>query len=350
VAAARQPTEAERVAQLRALLGPSDARLQPFPDAIRAIVNSKHDRYVTPLFRRYWPEALSGPTQKKLRFLSCALYATAPYTVLFSSPTPPRAVGGMRRVGTVLALEPPAMARLSAHAVRWASRFLDERIEKRIVQIAAFIATIDHVMDKCMDDIAPVERAQRMRAALAGTWTPAAHVPHRGAFLFLHALKEEMGAGIDDEADGIAYARALVRIDEFIDSEVKAMTGVPDPSGLSWRMAGVLGTIDGLIFPVRRFAGEVARQWMYDVSLFVQVMDDYIDLDKDRLDVRETPCITGVWTFETVKSSWQKTVDGIVALAQASGVENESYLAFVRDTYRMMTIEVMEAMVKGSAA
>jgi hypothetical protein len=343
--------EAIRIAQLKEILGHGDPALAAFPEAIRRVVFAKHDAHVRPLYEAHWPEALQGPTHKKLRFLSCNLYATAPYTVLFSSPTPPVFVRLARGGGVLLGLSEPAMAKLCGAMMRPLAALLPEALHRRIVQIAAFIAALDHVMDKCTVDIAPKDRGARMRAALAGTWSPTdGETEHAGAFRFLHALAEAMGAEIDDEEDREVYARAFARIEEFIDSEVKAMTGVPDPTGLEHRMAGVLGTIDGLIFPVHRYAGEQARRWMYDVSLFVQVMDDYIDLDKDKLDLRSTPCITGAWTIETVRSTWQKTLDGIVALAQASGVDDPRYLAFVRDTYRMMTIEVMEAMCRGSAA
>jgi hypothetical protein len=344
------PTEAERTAQLRELLGPPDTRLQAFPDAIRAVVNRKFDRHVKPLFAAHWPEALSGSTQKKLRFLSCQLYATAPYTVLFSSPHPPFVVRVARGIGTGLRLDPTRTAAVAALAVRGTSALLDENIERRIVQIATFIATIDHVMDKCMDGVGAHDRGRRMRGALDGTWTPDSSVPHHGAFAFLRALKAEMGAGIDDDGARAVYANALARVDEYIEAEVQAMSGVPDPEGLSWRMPGVIGTIEGLIFPVIHFAGPTARRWMVDVSYFVQVMDDWIDLDKDRLDVRETPCLTGAWTFETVREAWTRTLDGIVDLARESGMQDERYLSFVRETYRAMTIEVMEAMCRGSAA
>ena len=111
----------------------------------------------------------------------------------------------------------------------------------------------------------------------------------------------------------------------------------------------MLGTIDGLFSPVWQYAGPQARDWMYSVSLFVQVMDDWLDADKDALDIRPTPVLTGFWTLETVRETWQKTLDGIVDLAKASGVDDESYLTFVRDTYKMMAIEVADAMTGGGA-
>ena len=51
-----------------------------------------------------------------------------------------------------------------------------------------------------------------------------------------------------------------------------------------------------------------------------------------------------------MRETWQKTLDGVVELAKASGVDDDSYLAFVRETYRMMAIEVADAMSGGGAA
>ena len=115
-------------------------------------------------------------------------------------------------------------------------------------------------------------------------------------------------------------------------------------------MPGVLGTIEGLVFPVWRFAGDAARSWMYGVSLFVQVMDDWIDLDKDLTELRPTPMTTGFWGERALEDTWRTTLDGIVALAKHSGVDDERYLAFVRESYRFMAIEVAEAMGGGGAA
>ncbi len=347
--AASRMTEPERIAALKELMGEPVAAVRAFPEAIRTITFKNHDRWVKPLYEKHWPEALEGRVDRKLRFLTCNLYATAPYTVLFSSPKPPFAVGALRWAGTALGLLPPTLASWAGVGVKLAGKLLDEDTHRRIVQIAAFIAAVDHVFDHCMGVLDGPSRGQRMRGVLDGSWTPEDGDENAGAFRFLRALFVEMGEGIEGE-DKRVYDRAVRRLHEYVDSEVKAMTGVSDPSGCCWRMAGVLGTIDGLFFPVWRFAGDAAREWMVSVSLFVQVMDDWIDLEKDAADIRPTPILTGFWTLETVKETWDKTLDGITALARASGVDDESYLSFVRDTYKNMAIEVADAMSGGGAA
>jgi hypothetical protein len=128
------------------------------------------------------------------------------------------------------------------------------------------------------------------------------------------------------------------------------MTGVADPSGLGWRLAGVLGTIDGLIFPVHRYAKENARRWMYDVSLYTQMMDDWIDFEADRRDIRTTPVITGKWTIPVLRAKWVDTVKGVEGLAQHAGLDTPATQALVRDAYVYMMHDVMHAMIHGVAA
>jgi hypothetical protein len=347
--AALRLTDAERGAVVRRIMGRGDPDLGAFPAAVRRVVFDRHARYVQPLIERHWPECLAERAGRKLRFLTCNLYATAPYTVLFSAPEPPFPVGPARVVGAALGLSTTSLSRLAGRAVGWTAALLPEITERRILLFAGFIATIDHVYDHCFDAVAPVERGRRMRGLLDGTWAPDATTPHAGAFRLVRALHDEMQAGITNDDDQRELDRALSRLRDYVDAEVKAMTGVPDPSGCSWRMPGVLGTIDGLVFPVWRYAGEQARQWMYDVSLFVQVLDDFLDVEKDSRDIRPTPMLTGYWTEETLERIWNKTLDGIVALARASGVTDENWLAFVRETYRMMALETAEAMGAGTA-
>jgi hypothetical protein len=364
-------SERERVAALREMMGAPDASVKALPDAIRTITFATHDRWVKPLYEQHWPEALQGSVAKKLRFLTCNLYATSPYTVLFSSSSPPLLVKLLRTLGPGLGLEPAQLSSWAGVGVKVLAKLIPDETHRRIIQIATFIAAVDHVFDHYMKGLSAEERGRRIRGMLDGSWSPDASTEHAGAFRFLRALWLEMGKGIEGE-DKRVFDIAVARLHDYVDSEVKAMSGVPDPSGCCWRMAGVLGTIDGLFFPVWRYAGapssienapatsaaqdavthagNPARAWMYSVSLFVQVMDDWIDLDSDALDIRPTPVLTGCWTLETVKETWDATVNGIVELAKQSGVDDEAWLTFVKETYRMMALEVMEAMCKGSAA
>jgi hypothetical protein len=144
----------------------------------------------------------------------------------------------------------------------------------------------------------------------------------------------------------MAFERAMEHVTGWIRAEVRAMCGEPDPTGLGHRLAGVEGTIEGLLFPVARYADEGTRAWMVDVSLFVQVLDDWFDYEVDARSDRATPVTTGAWTFADVAATWRRTTAGIEALVRASGLSSPRYVRFVREAYVLMMHEVMVAMAE----
>lgn len=85
---------------------------------------------------------------------------------------------------------------------------------------------------------------------------------------------------------------------------------------------------------------------MYDVSMFVQIADDWLDAEADRRSLRATPVLHGDWTFGSVASSWQATLAGIEALVRAAGLTSPRYVRFVREAYVLMMTDVLEAMIQ----
>jgi hypothetical protein len=331
------PPRADRVAAVRALMGPPDPAVRPLALGIRAAAHRHFDQHVGPLVEAHWPALAGQPFHDKLRIGACDLYASAPYTALLCAPRRPFLVRVVTDAGNRLPLPLPALAWLGRGALELFGRFAYPREQRRIVLISAFIVVVDHVLDHAMDD-PPAERGPRLEAIIDG------RAPATGPELALtRALAVAMGAelGADERA---AFEAAMGRVREWIRAEVRAMRGEPDPRGLGHRLAGVEGTIDGLLFPVVRYAGEGARAWMYDVSLFVQVMDDWFDYEMDAGSNRSTPVVTGEWTFADVETTWHKTLSGIEDLVRAAGLGSPRYGRFVRAAYVLMMHEVMEAM------
>jgi hypothetical protein len=333
------PPRAERVAALRALMGAQDRSVRHLSLGIRAAAHRHFDRHVVPLVEAHWPALAGQPFHDKLRIGACDLYASAPYTALFCAPRRPLLVRAVTDTGNLFPLPLPALALLGRGAMELLGRFAYPREQRRIVLIAAFIVVVDHVFDHCMDD-PPEERGRRLEAVIDG------RSPPTGPELALtRALAAAMARDLGDD-ERAAFEAAMERVKAWIRAEVRAMRGEPDPLGLGHRLAGVEGTIDGLLFPVVRYAGEGARAWMYDVSLFVQVMDDWLDYEMDAGSNRSTPVTTGEWRFADVEATWHKTTAGIEALVRAAGLGSPRYVRFVREAYVLMMHEVMEAMAR----
>jgi hypothetical protein len=335
------PPREVRARALRDLLGPSRPSLCSMSRALRRPTYAAYDRHVLPLVHAHWPEIEHEPFGKKLRYLACDLYGTGPYTALFCAPNRPWFIRAFAAFAAALPRSEALIGVLAEASMRAFADWTFHEEHRRIVQNAAFIAVIDHAFDHVMDD--PFEeRGRKLHGLLAGTWR--ADSP---SLALTRALQDEMSRGLAGE-ERVAWDATMLEVNAWIDAEVRAMTGVEDPSGLCHRLAGVKGTIDGLAFPLRRFVSLPARTWMYDVSLFVQMMDDWLDYDSDVEIDRVTPVITGRWTFVEIARAWRATVSGIENLARAGGF-TPSFVELISDVYVFMLREVMDAMIDGVA-
>ncbi len=328
-----------RVRKLTDLMGVPDRSVSHLAVGIRSTAHRHFDLHVVPLIMACWPALMSDRFYQKLRIGACDLYASAPYTVLFCAPKRPLLIRAVTDAGNRLPLPFPALALLGRGAMEVIGRVAYLPAHRRIALIAAFIVVVDHVLDHCMQD-PPGERGERLIAVIDGRARP-----DGPELTLVRALAAAMGEGLSS-TERSDFEAAMSRVREWVRAEVRAMQGLPDPLGLGHRLAGIEGTIDGLLFPVIRFAGEGARGWMVDVSMFVQIMDDWLDFELDRASNRPTPVTTGRWTFADVESSWQKTLTGIEALVRDAGLDSPHYVRFVRAAYVLMMHEVTVAMIE----
>lgn len=333
------PVRSQRVADLRALMGPADPSVRPFARGIRATARRHFDLHVVPRVAEHWPALFGERFYEKLQIGACDLYASAPYTALFCAPRRPLLVRAVTDIGNVLPLPPAMLAQLGRGAMSALGRFAYAAQHRRIILIASFIVVVDHVFDHCMKD-PPVERERKLLRVLRGEERPT--TPE---LALTASLATAMAEGLD-RRERATFDAAMDRVYEWIHAEVLAMLGEPDPTGLGHRMAGIEGTIDGLLFPVVHYGGEGARKWMYDVSLFVQIADDWLDYDLDLASDRTTPVLTGDWTFRDVEDSWRRSVSGLERLVADAGLTSPRYVSFVRNAYVLMMSDVIEAMAQ----
>jgi len=332
------PTRPERVRALRSLMGTPDPSVGHLARGIRSVTRRNFERYVAPIVAAEWPALVRDPFHAKLRIGACDLYASAPYTALFCAPRRPLVVRAATDLGALLPLPLPALALAGRAAMEIVGRVALGREHRRIILVAAFIVVVDHVFDHCMREPAD-ERGPRLEAVIDGREPPVGE-----GLALTRALAVAMSDRLGDD-ERPAFEAAMERVKGWIRAEVRATRGDPDPEGLGHRRAGVEGTIDGLLFPVVRWAGEGARAWMYDVSMFVQVMDDWLDAEMDAASDRSTPVLAGAWRLAELEESWRRTIHGIEALVRAAGLGSPRYVRFVREAYVLMMHEVMEAMV-----
>ncbi len=319
------------------MMGEPDPSVRALAHGIRSTARHHFARQVAPRVREHWPALPGTPFYDKLRIGACDLYASAPYTALFCAPRRPLLVRAVTDLGDALPLPTRALATLGSLAITAIGRLAYPAQHRRIILVAAFIVVVDHVFDHCMRE-PPDERARRLIRVLRGDDRPA--TPE---LALTASLCQAMREGLAGQ-EKILFEAAMERVHAWIHAEVRAMQGEPDPAGLGHRLAGVEGTIDGLLFPVARFGVEGARRWMYDVSLFVQIADDWLDYEADLASDRATPVTTGEWTERDVETAWRRSVSGLEALVRKAGLRSPRYVRFLREGFVLMMVDVLSAM------
>lgn len=328
---------------MRRLVGDADPSVRALTEGLRALTSRSYNRWVMPLIQAHWPALESDPFALKLRLATCNLYGSAPYMVLLCAPHRPLFFQAVSRVANALPLPPRTLAPLGRAALAVLERLQGyEATHRRIILVAAFVATIDHCFDHLMDE-PPAERGRLIKQLIDGHWQPDSP-PQRLA----RALRDEMGRDLAVH-ERQPFADAMRTLHAWVDSEVASLLGQDDPTGLGHRLAGIEGVIDGLLVPVKHYAGDDARAWMVDVSLFVQMMDDWIDLEGDLETGFRTPVVLGQWTYDDIATAWRRTLQGLERLIRNAGLTSPHYVALLRESYIMMLQEVVEGMADHSA-
>lgn len=332
-----------RADAVRAIIGHPDPRFAGLPVALRKETRRYWRSYVEPLISEHWPEVRQTPFYRKFQIGAQNVYAPAPYTVVVVSQRRPLVLRAFNRVCRALRAPPTIISfgmKVMLPLFAW---LLLRRENHRIVSMAAFIALVDEAFDNHLNDVAPEARGDLLRKILSGEVAPP-----NAPFALVRALRVSLERGCTDDEKS-ELERAMEGCVAWGEAEVRNMLGHLDPDGLCHRKVGILTGIDGLAWTVRRHICEQERRWMYDVSEFIQMMDDWVDVEKDAREGLTTPAHTGVWTLETIQAAFEHTSDSVAAIVERNGESYRPYQELARESYRYQVADLLGLMLNGVA-
>ena len=327
------------------LIGEPDrsADVQAFVDALRSETARYWTRYIEPLIDQHWPEVRSTPFYTKFKIGAQKVYAPAPYTVAVLSRRRPFALRFLLGACRLLRLPGAAIAWGMKLLLPFYTRWFMRVENRRIALMAAFIASADEAFDHHLNHVPADERSGLLRRILEGRAEPPTP-----SLRLVQALRRAMDEGCD--ADELAEIKTATEgCCRWGEAEVKRALREPDPEGLCHRGAGIRGGIDGLAWTARGYVSDAELHWMYDVSYFVQMVDDWVDLEKDLDEDVWTPVADGTWTLDTVRQWFDRTTETVVGIARDNGEDYPPYLRLVGEGYRHQVRDLLQDMVKGIA-
>ena len=328
------PERAERLDALRTVIGEPRASSAIVPERIWAILEARYDRVVTPIIDRTWPQGEDGDIRehflRKSRFIA-RRYASLSYVpVALGTASPLRVLpfaAPLERLtlGTALRVAEPVFVRGAAAAV---PAFLAAvPIDARLTDLLAGICTAyDQCFDDWPDDVDPVERHRHIERMFRRPEEPP-RGPEPSSTALTRALLVEVKGPL-----GRRYDELIDIGRDASEAEMRLELGQPDPESLSHRRTAAEGTVDTMIIQSDSVA-PVIRDWMHDLAVFTQLVDDWVDVETD-LTLRETPVLTGSAGLADLEAGWARLLGDITGMLEACGIHGRRIAELVEDAVR----------------
>lgn len=330
-AAVRLPDLAARQRAVVDLVGVDclDAQSATFRTILTAEVDRLFRREVLGCVRPVWPDVDAAGFLPKWRG-GFDLYCSLALSCIVCSARRPVVVDVASRVFAVLGLDEDAIARVGQQAIPLVFRGLEVAACRRAALVSAWILVLDEALDDGLGAVDLNDRPAVLSAAMRGALPPTTTPELRA----VHALGAAIRDTVRDADDALALARVVDDVERWARCEVANLLGVPDPHGVSHRTIGITASMDLLGWAVSRRAGPKEHQFLYRVAELGQMVDDWLDADKDRAQGRATPATAGVWTIETMAATYDAAESLLHELQDDAGEPAGAFRRLLHRTFR----------------
>ncbi len=354
----RPSTGAARLAALVEVIGEPHPAFssQGLLDAVGREADRNWQRYVEPLVEASCPGLRSTRAYQKIRIAALDFFACGPYFALILGRRRPWALRLLTVTARVLRWDRACLSRRLALGLPLYARARLSSEGRRIALGTAFTGVVDEALDHGLADLAPARRIELIRQAVRagragiGDGSPrSGHPSGDGNLSLIGALCTALAEGLSP-AEETELSEILEGCLAWAEAELARLEARPDPTGLGHRGAGIEAGTRGLAWTVKSWVGPSERDWMRSVSTFMQMLDDWVDLEADLARGERTPVAEGVWTLEGIEARFRETTEAIVAIAERNGEHYPPFLELLRDSYVHRIRVLLQKMISGEAA
>jgi len=253
--------------------------------------NADFEKYIVPLVNQYCPEIKKTPFYLKLRLGSASVYSLGSYLMIFISG---RKYNKYRYLSKLFNLNE-----------KYFLKFLNlinlrSKMRAEIMYASAFIVIIDHIFDHELDNYTPSERSSVVKKALTNFSNES------NLLSLLSYLSKNLSS------------KEIKFIEDWCDAEARSFT-----INKSLREYGVKAAIDLLYGTIKSQVPKKYIQFMYEIGFFVQMIDDYIDLEDDIKQNQITPVVEKIWTYDTIINQYKKCANLICEISKENNISEK---------------------------
>jgi hypothetical protein len=295
-------------------------------------------REVLPVVRPVWPGVDDATFLPKWRN-GFDVYCGLALSVLVVSRRRPASVAWTSRALRALGADERAIVAVGTRALPVLFGLVMRRWVRRAALAAAWIMILDEALDDGLADVPVDQRADVLvdvvrhatdgsGADPPGRWRPGVEV---GAVAALGAALAREARDAGDEA---GFRRVLDGIAAWARGEGANLQGNADPLGLGHRSPGVVGSMGLIAWALGPVVDDVEHRFLVVIAELGQMVDDWLDVEKDLAQGRVTPATTGRWTPTTMRDALAAGEALLGRLLDEAGEGGSAWRAVVLRTYR----------------
>jgi hypothetical protein len=190
---------------------------------------------------------------------------------------------------------------------------------------SAFGVLIDHIFDIELKDKKPQKRAEIIKAS------------------FLNETKNQKKLSLLSYLSSNLNSENILYFNKWCDAEAKGLE-----RNKSVREFGVFGAIQLLYSIIKKEVDIKNYKLMIELAYFVQMLDDYIDVEDDIKNNKITPVIEGDWNFKTVVSQYKKCVLLSIKTAKENNISSR-YFTLIEDNLMYFSYNLIRKMANKDA-
>jgi len=277
---------------------------------------SDFNNFIEPLIEIHCPEVRTDKFYKKFVLGSTELYALGGYLMILLSG---KSYKKYRFFSRKLMLSPKIFIKLIKFIP------ISKEVRKKIMYSAVCNVLLDEIFDNDLKKLNPYKRAEIIKEALTK------RVYNKGKLSLLSYLASNL--------DSKAVEHGL----KWCDAEAKSLVKKE-----SLREYGIVGSMELLYSTISGENNKKDLRLMLELASFVQMLDDYIDLEDDLKNGVTTPVISGEWNFKTVIEQFEKCIFSAIELSKNNGV-SEKYLLLIEENLKFIAYNLVKKMGNRSA-
>jgi hypothetical protein len=316
------------------IVEPPSAAIERLAETVMRVVTAQWQRCVDDVFESGSEARRAVSTPKARR--AAIMYARGCYSMVVLGRRAPLRLRALVRVSGHLPLSANVAARMGSLTFGALSFLLPKRVHRRIVLVGVLMVMLDEIVD---------DYAQKGRATERVFEDAVMRV-------LVRALREGESEWQRDYWNSVM----LPAMTRFVREEQRAVAGQMDVERMGYRGAGIDAGIKSMWYAVGTYIGlgnptdssdranwNLAQRWMAEGALLVQMMDDWVDRDKDAL-VRPTPVTLGQWTMKDIEAKYRATGDELAGVLREQGIDSHALQSVVRALYAEYLYRALRAM------